>query len=60
VDPNGPVAANTGPDGEFRVTVLGGRYRVILEAAGYLKQEKWVVVADGDQVIFNIDIRRAK
>lgn len=54
------LAATTGSNGEFSVKVPGGRYRITLEVPGYISQTKAVEVADGDQVIFNIDMQPAQ
>jgi hypothetical protein len=54
------LAATTGSNGEFSVKVPGGRYRITLEVPGYIPQTKAVEVADGDQVIFNIDMHPAQ
>lgn len=54
------LAATTGSNGEFSVKVPGGRYRITLDVPGYIPQTKAVEVADGDQVIFNIDMHPAQ
>ncbi len=53
------VVAETAAGGTFQLTVPGGRYQVVVESPGYLKQTKEVKVADGDEVIFNFDMHAA-
>jgi hypothetical protein len=44
------------PDGTFQVDVPAGRYQVRFEAPGFAPQQQTVVVREGEQVIFNIDL----
>ncbi len=45
------------PDGRFVVQVPGGKYTLIIEAAGFVSQAKPLDVADGDQAIFHCDLQ---
>jgi hypothetical protein len=54
---NSRVSAET--DGGFAVRLPGGRYTVKIEAPGFVSQLRTVDVADGDQAIFNVDLKPA-
>lgn len=43
-------------DGRFETELPGGRYSVRIAAPGFITQNKQVVVRDGDQVIFNVEL----
>ncbi|MBI5547182.1 MAG: carboxypeptidase regulatory-like domain-containing protein [Deltaproteobacteria bacterium] len=58
--PEAKVSARTTSHGEFKIDVPGGKYKVRVEAAGFVTQVKSVEVADGDQAIFNIDMHPTK
>jgi uncharacterized membrane protein len=58
--PEAHATAVTGANGEFRISLPGGRYQIHIEAQGYVAQNKSVEVADGDQAIFNINLHPAK
>lgn len=42
--------------GAFSVQIPGGKYTVRISATGFVTQTKSVVVRDGDQAIFNVDL----
>lgn len=46
------VAAN----GRFAVRLPGGRYTLVIDAPGFLRQTKVVQVADGEDAVFNVDL----
>lgn len=54
--PEAKIVSQTNAAGEFKVQVPGGKYKVQVDAPGYIAQTKVVQVADGDQAIFNIDM----
>ncbi|MGC4122797.1 MAG: carboxypeptidase-like regulatory domain-containing protein [Myxococcales bacterium] len=54
--PEAKIASETNAAGEFKFQLPGGRYKVQIDAPGYIAQTKVVQVADGDQAIFNIDM----
>jgi hypothetical protein len=56
--PEAQISTRTGSDGRFNVRVPGGKYTVVFEAPGYVRQTKTVEVADGDQAIFYVDLSR--
>ncbi|HYV44969.1 MAG TPA: carboxypeptidase regulatory-like domain-containing protein [Myxococcaceae bacterium] len=56
--PEAQISTRTGPDGRFTVRLPGGKYTVVFEAPGYVRQTKTVEVADGDQAIFYVDLSR--
>ena len=56
--PEAQISTRTGADGRFSVRLPGGKYTVVFEAPGYVRQTKTVEVADGDQAIFYVDLSR--
>jgi hypothetical protein len=56
--PEAQINTRTGSDGRFTVRLPGGKYTVVFEAPGYVRQTKTVEVADGDQAIFYVDLSR--
>lgn len=56
--PEARINTRTGADGRFTVRLPGGKYTVVFEAPGYVRQTKTVEVADGDQAIFYVDLSR--
>ncbi|HEY3450276.1 MAG TPA: carboxypeptidase-like regulatory domain-containing protein [Myxococcales bacterium] len=54
--PEAKIVSEANASGEFKFQVPGGRYKVQIEAPGYVAQTKTVQVADGDQALFNIDM----
>jgi len=56
--PEAQISTRTGPDGRFTVRLPGGKYTVVFEAPGYVRQTKTVEVADGDQAIFYVDLSK--
>jgi hypothetical protein len=42
--------------GAFSVQLPGGKYTVRIAAPGFITQTKTVIVRDGDQAIFNVDL----
>src|SRR6185369_5423916 len=56
--PEAQISTRTGSDGRFTVRLPGGKYTVVFEAPGYVRQTKTVEVADGDQAIFYVDLSR--
>ncbi len=56
--PEAKINTRTGSDGRFAVRLPGGKYTVVFEAPGYVRQTKTVEVADGDQAIFYVDLSR--
>lgn len=56
--PEAQISTRTGPDGRFTLRLPGGKYTVVFEAPGYVRQTKTVEVADGDQAIFYVDLSR--
>jgi len=56
--PEAQISTRTGTDGRFTVRLPGGKYTVVFEAPGYVRQTKTVEVADGDQAIFYVDLSR--
>ena len=43
-------------EGKFTTEIPGGKYTVRISAKGFITQTKQVVVRDGDQVIFNVEL----
>jgi hypothetical protein len=43
-------------DGTFSLKAPAGTYSVTISAPGFVSQTKSVVVKDGDQAIFNVDL----
>jgi hypothetical protein len=56
--PEAQINTRTASDGRFHVRVPGGRYTVVFEAPGFVRQSKTVEVADGDQAIFYVDLSK--
>ncbi|HEY8206514.1 MAG TPA: carboxypeptidase regulatory-like domain-containing protein, partial [Myxococcaceae bacterium] len=56
--PEAQISTRTGSDGRFNVRLPGGKYTVVFEAPGYVRQTKTVEVADGDQAIFYVDLSK--
>jgi hypothetical protein len=48
------VVANK--DGLFEFKLPGGKYRLVIEADGFVAQSKTIDVADGDQALFYVDL----
>lgn len=56
--PEAQINTRTASDGRFHVRVPGGKYTVVFEAKGFVRQSKVVEVSDGDQAIFYVDLSR--
>jgi hypothetical protein len=50
------LKVQAGADGTFSVKVPAGTYSITISSAGFASQTKSVVVKDGDQAIFNVDL----
>ena len=46
-----------GADGRFSVELPGGRYRLVVEAPGFLSQTRTIEVGYGDQTIYHFELR---
>jgi hypothetical protein len=53
-----PRTVLTRPDGSFEIDVEPGRYRVEINAQGYLEQSRRVKVEDSGVTIINVDMRK--
>ncbi|MDY7229004.1 MSCRAMM family protein [Hyalangium rubrum] len=56
VIPAAKVRSRADAKGSFSLKLKPGTYRIIISAKGYLTQTKSVIVRDGEQAIFNVDL----